>query len=68
MTRVFDEWYGIPRTTDEAFGLASPRQKRPVLLSNISWKDAKVKKSRELEVYDLDQRRLIDAEITRTNN
>jgi arylsulfatase len=32
---------------------------------STSWKAAKGEKSRELVVYDLDQRRLIDAEITR---
>jgi arylsulfatase A-like enzyme len=49
----FDEWYGIPRTTDEAM---SPEQ---------IMEGRKGEKSRALKVYDLEQRRLIDAEITK---
>lgn len=61
----FDEWYGIPRTTDEAFWPAKPQviaagvELEPIL------EGKKGEGSKEVAVYDLDQRRLIDAEITR---
>lgn len=61
----FDEWYGIPRTTDEAM---YPSQKG-AQAAGISFmhimEGRKGEKSKELAVYDLEQRRLIDGEITR---
>jgi arylsulfatase A-like enzyme len=61
----FDEWYGIPRTTDEAFWPSDPAAKAAGVAFTHIMEGRKGEKSRELEVYDLDQRRLIDAEITR---
>jgi arylsulfatase len=61
----FDEWYGIPRTTDEAFWPSEPAAKAAGVAFTRIMEGRKGEKSRELEVYDLDQRRLIDAEITR---
>jgi arylsulfatase len=61
----FDEWYGIPRTTDEAFWPSEPAAKAAGVAYTHIMEGRKGEKSRELEVYDLDQRRLIDAEITR---
>jgi arylsulfatase len=61
----FDEWYGIPRTTDEAFWPSEPAAKAAGVAFTHIMEGRKGEKSRELEVYDLDQRRLIDAEITR---
>jgi arylsulfatase A-like enzyme len=61
----FDEWYGIPRTTDEAFWPADPQAKAAGVPFEHIMEGSKGEKSRELLVYDLDQRRLIDAEITR---
>jgi arylsulfatase A-like enzyme len=63
--RGFDEWYGIPRTTDEAFWPSEPEAKEAGVAFTHIMEGKKGEKSRELEVYDLDQRRLIDAEITR---
>jgi len=61
----FDEWYGIARTTDEAFWPSDPAAiAAGVVLTHIM-EGRKGEMSRELDVYDLDQRRLIDAEITR---
>src|SRR6476659_8565148 len=61
----FDEWYGIPRTTDESFWPSDPAAKAAgVPFTHIS-EGRRGEKSRELQVYDLEQRRLIDAEITR---
>lgn len=61
----FDEWYGIPRTTDEAMFPSQPGAKALGIPFMHTMEGRKGEKSRELAVYDLDQRRLIDAEITR---
>jgi arylsulfatase len=61
----FDEWYGIPRTTDEAFWPSEPAAKAAGVPFEQIMEGHKGAKSRALAVYDLDQRRLIDAEITR---
>jgi len=61
----FDEWYGIPRTTDEAFWPTDPAAKAAGVSFMHITEGRKGEKSRELEVYDLQQRRLIDAEISR---
>jgi len=61
----FDEWYGIPRTTDEAFWPSEPAAKAAGVSFTHIMEGRKGEKSKEGAVYDLDQRRLIDAEITR---
>jgi arylsulfatase A-like enzyme len=61
----FDEWYGIPRTTDEAFWPGDPAAKTAGATFEPIMEGRKGEKSRAVAVYDLDQRRLIDAEITR---
>src|SRR3954454_3481750 len=61
----FDEWYGIPRTTDEAFWPGNPQAKAAGVAFEHIMEGRKGETSRELQVYDLEQRRLIDAEITR---
>jgi arylsulfatase A-like enzyme len=61
----FDEWYGIPRTTDEALWPSEPASKAAGVAFEHIMEGRKGEKSRELQVYDLEQRRLIDAEITR---
>jgi arylsulfatase len=61
----FDEWYGIPRTTDEAFWPSDPAAKAAGVAFTHIMEGRKGEKSRELVVYDLEQRRLIDAEISR---
>jgi len=61
----FDEWYGIPRTTDESFWPAEPAAKAAGVPFQHIMEGRKGEKSRELEVYDLTQRRLIDTECTR---
>ena len=65
MIKAFDEWYGIPRTTDEAFWPSDPAARAAGVAFAHIMEGRKGEKSRELAVYDLDQRRLIDAEITR---
>jgi arylsulfatase A-like enzyme len=61
----FDEWYGIPRTTDEAFWPSAPAAQAAGVTFTRIMDGRKGQPSREGAVYDLDQRRLIDAEITR---
>lgn len=61
----FDEWYDIPRTTDETFWPSSPQAQVLGVPFEHVMEGKKDEPSRELGVYDLDQRRLIDAEITR---
>jgi len=61
----YDEWYGIPRTTDEAQWPSHPQWSDKIAPPEQIMEGKKGEKSRALKVYDLDQRRLIDAEITR---
>lgn len=61
----FDEWYGIPRTTDEALWPGSAGYSPAVMPPEQLMEGRKGEKSRALKVYDIEQRRLIDAEITR---
>jgi arylsulfatase len=72
----FDEWYGIPNSTDECLWV-SPE----LTASNPNFRDMrdsipdrevpwimearKGESPRKLKIYDVEQRRLIDAELTR---
>src|SRR6476660_5193526 len=58
----FDEWYGIPRTTDEAFWPGDPAAKAMGVPFEQIMEGRKGENSRDVAVYDLEQRRLIDAE------
>jgi len=61
----FDEWYGIPRTTDESLWPSSPGYSDKIMPPEQILEGRKGEKSRAVRVYDVEQRRLIDAEITR---
>lgn len=61
----FDEWYGIPRTTDEALWSTSPGHSPDIVPLQKIMEGRKGEVSRSLQDYDVEQRRLIDAEITR---
>jgi len=61
----FDEWYGIPRTTDESLWSSSPGYSPEIVPLEKIMEGKKGGKSRELKDYDSVQRRLIDAEITK---
>jgi arylsulfatase A-like enzyme len=61
----FDEWYGIPRTTDEALWPSAVGYSPSVMPPEQIMEGRKGEKSRNVRVYDVEQRRLIDAEITR---
>jgi arylsulfatase len=63
--RGFDEWYGIPRTTDEAFWPDNPQAKAADAPPMHVMEGHKGEDARDVAIYDLEQRRLIDAEITR---
>src|SRR5260370_14842189 len=61
----FDEGHGIPRTTDEALWPGSPGYSASIMPPEQIMEGRKGEKSRDVKEYDLEQRRLIDAEITR---
>lgn len=61
----FDEWYGISRTTDEAFWPTDPAAKAANVTFTHIMEGKKGQPSIEGPVYDLEQRRLIDEEITK---
>lgn len=63
--RGFDEWYGLPRTLNEAFFMTTPgfdpgRGQEPYLMEGKAGED-----SINLGEFNLDTRRLIDADIVR---
>lgn len=60
----FDEWYGIPRTTDESFWAHDPEPKKLGIEYEHVMAGRKGEKSKNIALYDLDKRRLIDAELT----
>ena len=61
----FDEWWGIPRTTDEVFWTSSPGFDKSGVEPQYIMEGRKGEKTRKVKVYDLEQRPLLDAEITR---
>jgi arylsulfatase len=61
----FDEWYGIPRTTDEALWSSSANYSTNIVPQEQIMEGRKGEKSHNLKDYDIVQRRLLDAEITR---
>ncbi|MEI6035355.1 MAG: arylsulfatase [Verrucomicrobiae bacterium] len=61
----FDEWWGIPRTTDEVFWPDTPGFAESGVEPQHIMEGRKGETSRKREVYDLKQRPLLDAEITR---
>jgi arylsulfatase len=61
----FDEWFGIPRTTDEALWPTATGWSPDFMPPEQMLEGKKGEKSRALGIYDVVQRRLIDAEITK---
>lgn len=61
----FDEWFGIPRTTDESLWPSANGWSPDIMPAEHTMEGRKGEKSRELKVYNVEQRRLIDAEITK---
>jgi arylsulfatase A-like enzyme len=62
--RGFDEWYGIPRTTDEAFWPDSAQAQAAGAPAMHVMEGRKGEDAHDVTIYDLKERRLIDEEIT----
>lgn len=61
--RGFDEWYGIPRTTNETMFMSSLGFDSSAVPLPYVMEGRKGEKARNVEVYDLEMRRRIDAEL-----
>jgi arylsulfatase len=61
--RGFDEWYGIPRTTNESMFTASPGYDPEVVPLPHVMEGQRGKPARNVQVYDLEMRRRIDSEL-----
>jgi arylsulfatase A-like enzyme len=62
--RGFDEWYGIPRTTNETMFTTSPGFDPSVVDVPYVMEGFAGQPAKEVAVYDLPKRRLIDSELT----
>lgn len=60
----FDEWYGIPRTTDEAMWLEAKGYDESIVEPEYIMEGKKGEKSNKVRKYDLEQRRTMDAALT----
>ncbi len=69
----FDEWYGIPNSTDESVWLTPETISRYSIASDVNIADSnkpwifeshKGKQPQPQKIYDLNERRLIDGELT----
>jgi arylsulfatase len=61
----FDEWYGIPRTTDESLWSSSEGYSTDIVPQEQIMEGKKGENSRGVMDYDVVQRRLIDSEVTK---
>jgi arylsulfatase len=61
--RGFDEWYGIPRTTNESTFTSTPGYDPEVVPLPYVMQGRKGEPARNVKVYDLEARRRIDAEL-----
>src|SRR5688572_20828961 len=61
--RGFDEWYGIPRTTNESMFTTSPGYDPKIVPLPYVMEGRKGRAARNVTVYDLQMRRKIDAEL-----
>jgi arylsulfatase A-like enzyme len=67
--RGFDEWYGIPRTSNESMFTSTPGFDPSVVSLPYVMEGRKGEPVRNIGLFDLDMRRRIDAElIARTND
>jgi arylsulfatase len=62
--RGFDEWYGIPRTTNESMFTSTPGYDPAVVPLPYIMEGRTGGEARNVKVYDLDARRLIDGDLT----
>lgn len=63
--RGFDEWYGIPRTTNETLFAESPGFDASVVTLPQIMEGRRGEAARNVEPYDLEARRRIDSELVR---
>ena len=61
--RGFDEWYGIPRTTNESMFTSTPGFDPSVVPMPYVTEGRKGEPARNVTIYDLDMRRRIDSEL-----
>lgn len=61
----FDEWYGIPRTTDEVFWPEHPGAAHTEFDQQYIMEGKRGEKSARIKPYDLTERPLLDTEIVR---
>ncbi|MDH5534450.1 MAG: arylsulfatase [Betaproteobacteria bacterium] len=61
--RGFDEWYGIPRTTNESMFTTSPGYDPEIVGLPYVMEGKKGKRARNVKVYDIGVRREIDGEL-----
>ncbi|HEX6003403.1 MAG TPA: arylsulfatase [Burkholderiales bacterium] len=61
--RGFDEWYGIPRTSNESMFTSSPGYDPDVVPLPWIMEGRSGEPARNVKVYDLDARRTIDADL-----
>jgi len=61
----FDEWYGIPRTTNESMFFDSIGYDESIVEPPYVMEGVKGKPAEKKELYDLEMRRKIDAELTK---
>ncbi|MCK6489732.1 MAG: arylsulfatase [Planctomycetes bacterium] len=61
----FDQWFGIPRTSDESLWPVTPGYSPDILPVEHVLEGERDQPSRDLGIYDLERRRQIDGEITR---
>jgi arylsulfatase len=62
--RGFDDWYGIPRTTNESMFTSTPGYDRAVVPLPYIMEGRAGEEARNVKVYDLDARRSIDGDLT----
>jgi arylsulfatase A-like enzyme len=62
--RGFDEWYGIPRTTNETMFTSAPGFDSSVVDLPYVMEGFADQPAKDVAVYDLPKRRLIDSELT----
>jgi arylsulfatase len=62
--RGFDEWYGIPRTTNETMFAGAPGFDPAVVQLPYVMEGRRGEPARNAQPYDLEMRRRIDAELT----
>jgi arylsulfatase len=61
--RGFDEWYGIPRTTNESMFTSSPGYDPQIVPLPYVMEGRKGRRAKNVAVYDLQMRRRIDSDL-----